>query len=77
MILVERPSNYIKYQGYDYAIKEHCVDIIYNGKVQLVDLSLNSSNCITVDLEQDIEYFVGNKFLYIDDEVELNPDFKE
>jgi hypothetical protein len=77
-ILVEKQTNLIKHQGYIYIQEDS--DIVVKddgGNIKFYFGDLNRSNCDIYEIDNPIEFFIGNKYLYIEGEIVLNPEYIE
>lgn len=68
-------NDLIKHQGSDYYLYDNCVVVISNNKLDFVLGDLNKTNADVYIIENSIDDFIGNKYMYINNEVILNPDW--
>ena len=73
-ILVDNNSSLIKYQGGTYELQIDNIRQYDNGILLRVICDLNMNIAIVYDVEE-IPDFIGNKYLYTNGIVEINPDF--
>ena len=77
-ILVEDFTNIIKHRGFRYTLLEDRVKVRDDeGNLKFVFGTLNKYNCKVYELSYHIDDFIGNKYMYVDEEVILNPDYVE
>lgn len=77
MILIEKDTNLIKHQGMTYDLQDKQVIVKDSlGNVKFIFGDLNKNTAYQEDIS-DIDSFVGNKYIYQDGEVVLNPDWSE
>jgi hypothetical protein len=74
-ILVHKGTREIKHQGADYTIDDVRVAVEQNGVLLFYFGDLKSSNAEVAEIDTPITDFVGNKYLFVDDEVVENPDY--
>lgn len=73
-ILVDNFTSLIKYQGGDYELKDSIVNHYHNNVLIRIICDLNINNSTVYSVE-DIADFIGNKYMYVNNEVTLNPQF--
>lgn len=67
----------IKDYNRDYILTNNTIVVLVDGSHILTYSDLNSGNSNVYQIEDEIVDFVGNKYLYIDGVVSLNPDYVE
>lgn len=78
-ILVENNSNIIKCQDhFDYILEATRIKCLKSeNSVDFYICDLNENDCSVYEIEDKISGFVGNKYLYINGLISLNPDYTE
>ena len=77
-ILVDKQTGLIKHQGFNYTLSETDVEVKTDeGYLMFVFGTLNSFLCEVIELDEPINAFLGNKYLYKNEEVVANPDWSE
>jgi len=77
MILVEKNTNLIKHQDLNYTLEDHQVVVKDSyDNVKFIFGDLNKNTAYTADVSH-IDSFIGNKYIYENEEVVLNPDWVE
>jgi len=74
-ILVEKETNLIKDFGRDYLLFNNVILVSSGGDVTNVIADCSSATCNCYQIAEPIEDFTGDKYIYQDGEVILNPDF--
>lgn len=78
-ILVEDSTGRIKHQCSDYAFDNDRI-VVSDPTTHIVQFyfgDLNKNTASEYEIESEISDFIGNKYLYQDGEVVLNPDWEE
>jgi hypothetical protein len=61
----------------DYILTNNTIVVLEGGYHILTYSDLSSATCNVYQIQDKIQDFIGNKFIYIDGEVILNPDYEE
>lgn len=75
-IVVEKSTGLIKYYNSDFILFNNSIIVSKDSHVDSIITDLNASNSNIYQVE-DIDDFIGDKYMYIDDSICLNPDFEE
>ena len=67
----------IKDYNKDYTMFNNVIIASDHGEVVHIYSDLSGSNCNIYQIEDPIDGFIGNKFLYIDGVISENPDYVE
>ena len=76
-ILVNINTHQIRDYNRDYTLFHNATIVAEDDHVLFVYSDLSSENCIVYQIEDSIENFAGNKYLYQNDEVSEDPTYVE
>jgi hypothetical protein len=76
-ILVKNDTREIKHQDAHYVLLDKHIRVEKDGILQFYFSDLNKNNATVYQIDNPIVNFIGNKYLYENGEVALNPNWEE